>query len=103
LHPAGEDLLRRSGLLQYTETGMDEIRRGYAGRYAGFDIYTSIFLPANKIVGFIEGMPHFIQQLNEVKVKDDNDRVGYKILGEFYYQAAAVLDGSKAVVSVKYA
>lgn len=88
--PTVAGVLLNAGIWVYTDDGMDEIRQGYNPTLAGFKIYMTTLWPANTILGFCDGMSHFVEQLSEIQVNKLPENDGYAIIGASAYQAKTV-------------
>lgn len=96
-------MFRQCGIFVYTESGIAHLEEGSNPDYAGFHIVQTNRLPANKIIGFVMNRPHFIDQMTEVELNKRENAVGYKIVGESYYQGKTVGEDAKCIVTLKYA
>ena len=88
--PEVASALLQSGIYVYTDWGMDDIRTGQAPDVAGFKVYKSTLLPTKTIIGFVAGIPHFVNQLSTIEINKRELRAGYALIGETYYQSKTV-------------
>lgn len=102
VNPETHSFIRQSGIYVYTDSGMDQLAKGFVTRYAGMAIYESTLMPANRILSWEIGRPIFVEQMFALQVKDNPNAIGMNLVGEDYYQAAVVGEDANAVVELTY-
>lgn len=96
--PSLASLLRRSGLLDATDLGLETRIKGYMGMVSGVKVVETNALTASKeMIMMEEGAVNMVAQLNQYKVMEGTDGFYQNLMAEIIYGLKLFAENAKAV------
>jgi len=103
VEPKYAALLKQSGILDGTDSGLDDRKKGYIGMLDGVRLYVTNSMQNVDLILFMQDKSgHFVDQLNQLDVEKEVGAFSHIITGEVVYDAKIMPSNALRLASVNY-